>query len=162
MDFERVQKLIESAQNLEDYTLMPPFFGKNKWTLDPTKIVTKSIKTTLPTIPEEEDIKEPPLEKSPKRVQFASYVEVHMRCPVIGKQIHYPSKMIEDQKHENDILKDDLLIAEKRIEQLESKLKLTQQMLSRARTINDTLPLWMLVLLFLSLVISYKYTQMNL
>ena len=163
MDFERIQKLVESAQNLEDYSSRPPFFDKDNWTIDPAKIVTRQPKIVLPTISEEEeeDIREL-LKNEPKSVRFASHVDVHIRCPIINGQARYPSKMIEELKQENDLLKDDLLIMETRVEQLEHKLKHTQRELSRARTINDTLPLLMLVLLFIGLVISYKYTQMNL
>lgn len=144
MDFERIQKIVESAQNLEDYSSRPPFFGKDKWTVDPAKIVIRPPSTHLPTISEEEeeDIKEsvenviktqPKI--STKHIQFASYADVHMRCPIVDKRVHYPSKMIEELKQENTILTDDLLIAEKRIERLESRLKYVQRALIRARTI---------------------------
>ena len=145
----------------------PPFYGKNDWIIDPKKIISRPVHITLETIheEEEEDVKEViKVEQKPreKRVRFASYAEVHMRCPIVDERIRYPSKMIEELKQENALLSDDLLIAEKRIEQLEAKLKRTKRDLYHARTINDTFPLWILVLLFVGLVISYKYAQLNL
>lgn len=143
MDFERIQKIVESAQNLEDYSSRPPFFGKDKWIVDPTKIVTRHPSTHLPTISEEEEGIKESIENviktqpkiSTKHIQFASYADVHMRCPIVDKRVHYPSKMIEELKQENTILTDDLLIAEKRIERLESRHKYVQRALIRARTI---------------------------
>ena len=146
---------------------IPPFFGKNDWIVDPKKIVYRPVHITLETIPEveEEDVKEVikvEQKSGEKHVHFASYAEVHMRCPIVDTRIRYPSKMIEELKQENALLNDDLLIAEKKIEQLELKLRRTKQELSHARTINDTLPLWILVLMLVGLVISYKYAKLNL
>ena len=141
----------------------PPFCRKNDWFVDPKKVVLNPAHS-LPD-EEEEELREvitEAQESVEKSVQFASYVDVHMRCPVIEDHVHYPSKMIEELKHENSLLIDDLLIAEKRIEQLEAKLKRTKQELVHARTINETLPLWILVALFVGLVVAHKYAQLYL
>ena len=156
-----VQDSTSSTKTFDDYDCMPPFFGKDNWTPDPAKIVTRRPKILFQR-PEEKEVIKEPLKNELKRVRFASYVEVHMRCPIINEHVHYPSKMIEELKQENDLLKDDLLIAETRINRLETKLKTTQQKLSRARTINRNLPLWMVLLLFIYLVSLYKYNQTNL
>ena len=154
---------MESLKSID----FPPFYGKNDWIIDPKKIISRPVHITLETIPEEEeeDVKEVikvEQKSREKRVRFASYADVHMRCPIVDTRIRYPSKMIEELKQENALLNDELLIAEKKIEQLELKLKKTKQELYYARTINDTLPLWILVLLLVGLVISYKYAKLNL
>lgn len=159
MSFDLLDLAI-STQPTEEYSSLPPFFGKDRWSIDPTKIVTRpSIIITA------EDVNGS-VENTPKipakRVRFASYVDVHMRCPIIDAQVHYPSKMIEELKQENALLRDDLLIAEKRVEQLESKLKRTQQALTHARTINNTLPVQMVMVLFVILFVAYKFVEMQL
>lgn len=145
-------------------TQIPPFYGKNDWIIDPKKVVYRPVHITLDTVSEEDAKETIKLEQKSreKRVHFASYAEVLMRCPIVDMRIRYPSKMIEELKQENALLSDDLLIAEKRIMQLEAKLKSIKQELSHARTINDTLPLSMLVLLIVGFVLLYKYTQLNL
>ena len=145
----------------------PQFCREIDWIVDPLKVVTKPVKIMLETIPEEEEEDSKEIVKiepkhTEKTVRFASYADVHMKCPIINSRIRYPSKMIEELKQENALLNDDLLIAEKKIERLEAKLRRTQQALSRAHTINDILPLWMLVLLFVWSIILFKYSQMNL
>ncbi len=133
----------------------PPFCCKNDWFVDPKKIVMNPAHVTLNTIPEE--VKEVVIKEvhkpAEKRVKFASYVDVHMRCPIVEDRVRYPSKMIEELKRENSLLSDDLLIAEKRIEQLKAKL-------AHARTIIHTLPLWIL-LLFIWLVVAYVYAHLS-
>lgn len=142
----------------------PPFYGKNDWIIDPEKIVTREAHITLKISPEERKEEAIKVGQKPvkKQVRFASYVDVHMICPVINDHIRYPSKMIEELKQENALLSDELLISEKRNEQLEAKLRRTKQELSHARTINDMMPLWMLVLMMVGSVLLYKYAQLNL
>lgn len=137
----------------------PPFCCKNDWIVDPKKIVSNPAHITMKTISKEkeEEVKEVTKEEQKsikRRVQFSSYVDVYMRCPMIEDRVRYPSKMIEELKRENSLLSDDLLIAEKRIEQLETTL-------AHARTINETLPLWMLVVLLVGLVVAYTYIQLG-
>ena len=155
-----------STRLTEDYSSMPPFFGKDKWIVDPTKIVTRQPKNSLQTTPETENegddktIKNTP--KTPtKHVQFASYADVYMRCPIIDAKVRYPSKMIEELKRENALLKDDLLISEKKAELLEDRLKRTQQELTRAHD-NELLIIIMVSLMTMGLVMYYKYAQMGL
>ena len=160
MDFERIQKLIESAQNLEDYSSRPPFFGKDNWTVDPAKIVTRPSTSMLSSIPEEEeeDVKEtvePVVKTAPKRVRFASYVDVCFRCPADGNVIKYPSKIFADQQQDIE-----LSIKDKRIEELEHKLKRARQELVRAY--DHKLIIIMVSLAFIGLIISYNYTRTNL
>ena len=156
-----------STQKAKKYGFQPPFFGEDRWVIDPIKIVTRPPKNILPVIPEEEEVdidetvKNTP-EMPTKRLRFASYVNVHTRCPIIDAKVRYPSKMIEDLKRENTLLKDDLLITEKRIERLESMLKRTQQALIHAHTINDALAIWLVMMLLAGLIIAYKYIEMNL
>ncbi len=145
----------------------PPFCREIDWIVDPLKVVTRPVKIMLETIPEEEE--EAPKEiikivpkRTEKTVRFATYADVHMRCPIIDSRIRYPSKMIEELKQENALLNDDLLIAEKKIEQLELKLRRTHQALSRTYTINDMLPLWILLFILIGSIIAFKYTQLNL
>ena len=159
MDFERIQKLVESAQNLEDYSSRPPFFGKDNWTVDPAKIVTRPSISMLSSIPEEEeeDVKETVetvVKTPPKRVRFASYVDICFRCPADGNVIKYPSKMFAEPQD------DEIAIKDKRIEELEYKLKRARQELTRAY--DHKLIIIMVSLVFIGLIMSYKYTHMDL
>ncbi len=158
MDFERIQKLVESAQNLEDYATKPPFFGNDKWTIDPAKIVTRPPKMMLPTIQEEEeDVKETVenvVKTPPKRVRFASYVDICFRCPADGNGIKYPSKIFAEPQN------DEIAIKEKRIEELEYKLKQARRELIRAY--DHKLIIILVSLVFIALIMSYSYAHMDL
>lgn len=145
MEFERVQKPVESAQILEDYTSKPPFFGKDKWTIDPEKIVIRHQENSLPTAPEEE-----PVKTTPKRVRFASYVEVYLRCPADKNGIQYPSKSFAKLKQDNTIM-----LKDKRIKELEDSLKQARKELIRAHDYRFIII--MAVVFFIGLVMSYNY-----
>ena len=107
----------------------PPFFGKNEWILDPSKIVQKTAKQTLSTIPKEEkedenSITETSIESPIRRVVFAPYVTVYSS----SKMIH-----TEPLKHKRDntrarlqsmveLLDDEVFIMRYRRKQLLRKL----------------------------------------
>ena len=143
-------------------TAYPPFYGKNEWVLDPRKIVSRPNNFTLETIPEEEeeDMPQAPVieHKTPeKRVRFASYVEVYLRCPVDKYHKQIPSKKVDKMIQENI-----LSIDEKRVKELEYNLIQTQHALSRARTIINLFPLLILLAVFIGLVIYHDHIQSGL
>lgn len=140
-------------------TAYPPFYGKNDWFLDPKKIVSRPANFTLETIPEEEeeDMPQTPVikpETSEKRVKFASYVEVYFRCPVDGNLEPISSKKVDKM-----IQKNALSVNEKRVKELEYKLKQTQHALSHARTIINLFPLLILLSILIGLVIYHDDVQ---
>ena len=149
MSFKRVQELLENAQNLEDFASKPPFFGKDNWTIDPAKIVIKPLENSLPTTPEEEPVKTT-TKTATKRVRFASYVEVYLRCPADKNGIQYPSKSFAKLKQNNTIM-----LKEKRIEELEDSLKQARKELIRAHDYRFLII--MATLVFIGLVMSYNY-----
>lgn len=154
MSSERIQEPIE---NLEDYSSSPPFFGKDKWTIDPTKIVTRPPENSLPTIPEEEEegVKETvktSVKTQPKRVRFASYVEVY---PANRNGIQYRSKSFAELQKDNAIS-----LKERQIEELERKLKRARRELTRAY--DCKLIIIMVSLGFVLLVMSYSYAKVDL
>lgn len=160
MSFEYIQEPNNSIQNIENYSSKPPCFGKDNWTVDPAKIVIKPQTNILPTIPEkeEEDVKEiveNVVKTEPKRVRFASYVDVYLRCPVDKNGIQYPSKKFAKMAQDNL-----LSLKEKRIEELEYKLKQMRQELTREHD-NNILTI-LVSLLVILLVVSYKYANANL
>lgn len=145
MSFERFQESIDSTQTLEDYATKPPFFGKDKWTIDPAKIVTRPPTTSVET----------PVKTTPKHVRFASYVEVYLRCPADKNGIKYPSKEFAELQQDNMIM-----IKDKRIEELEYKLKRARQELIRAH--DYKIIIIMVSVMFIGLVMSYNYINNSL
>lgn len=142
-------------------------YGKNDWILDPSKIVINPRHMALEPIPEEEEeepiqpiiIEQKPVEK---HVHFSPYVNIHVCRPLRKYNTHYPPKVLEELLSSEELLKDELLIADKRIECLENKLKTAINDAARARTMRDKMHIWVLVLILLCTFISLKSYALDL
>jgi hypothetical protein len=150
---------------------MPPFFGKNEWNLDITKIITKPPTIVLPTIPEEEDEMEnpqpevideipdeTPVIKVKTSVHFAPYVLCHKR---IGNANYTykmePSYNTRGRLHRIEMLEDEVFILKRKEEKLMKTIDRKNKRIDQLEAINHILICTPLIVLFIAYVFICKY-----
>ena len=119
----------------------PPFFGKNEWILDPTKIVQKTPKQTFSTFPEEEkrhekSVTETSIENPVRRVVFAPYVTVYSSSKTIHTE---PIKNKHDKTRARlqsmvEVLDDEVFIMRYRKKQLLRKMSVLEETIRDLRS----------------------------
>ena len=146
---------------------MPPFFGKNEWKLDITKIVTRTPVIGLPTIPEaEEEMESPVCENTTKtpiievktRVHFAPYVTCHKRIEGIDYTYKMePSYNPRGRLHQIELLDDEVFILKRREEKLMKMLGRKNKQIDRLETLNHMFTIFPLIFLIIAYVGICKY-----
>ena len=146
---------------------MPPFFGKNEWKLDITKIVSRPNTIGLPTIPEEEDeLKSPVCENTAKTpiievktsVRFAPYVICHKRIEGIDYTYKMePSYNTHGRLHQIELLEDEVFILKNREEKLMKTLDRKNKRIDQLETLNHTFIIFPLIILLIAYTFICQY-----
>ena len=159
----------------QEHASMPPFFGKNIWTVDPRKIVTRAPINMLPTIQEEEDENsayiceeedENPVQTAvitvEKRVRFAPYIIQHTR--INGQDYSYkmePLHVTRARSEKIEMLEDENLILRLENEKLTETLVRKNKRIAKLETANNILTGIPLLVLLVAYVLICGYFSSN-
>ena len=150
--------------DLHETSVMPPFFGKNIWTVDPRKIVTRAPINMLPTVQEEED--ENPVQTAvitvEKRVRFAPYIIQHTR--INGQDYSYkmePLHVTRARSEKIEMLEDENLILRLENEKLTETLVRENKRIAKLETANNILTGIPLLIILLAYVLICWYFSSN-
>ena len=157
--------------DLHETSVMPPFFGKDRWTVDPSKIVTRPHIRALPTIPEEEDEYSAPISDEEdeipvqttvitveKRVRFAPYIIHHTR--INGQDYSYkmePLHVTRARSEKIEMLEDENLIIRLENERLIETIVRKNKRIAKLETANNILTGIPLLVLLVAYVLICEY-----
>lgn len=140
---------------LHETSVMPPFFGKDRWTIDPSKIVTRPPINTRSTR-EEEDKK--PIQTTvitvEKHVRFAPYTICHKR--INGQDYSYkmePLHITRTRSDKLEILEDENLILFLENERLTETLVRKNKRIAKLEASNNILTGIQLLVLLVAYVL---------
>ena len=161
--------------DLHETSVMPPFFGKDRWTVDPRKIVTRQPINTVPTIPEEEDEYSAPICEEEdentvqttvitveKHVRFAPYIIQHTR--INGQDYSYkmePLHVTRARSEKIEMLEDENLILRLENERLTKTLVRKNKRIANLETENIILTGIPLLVLLVAYVLICEYVSSN-
>ena len=139
-------------------TATPPFFDKDKWTLDPAKIVTRTPKQPLSSIPGEENVIVPvqtAVISVKKHIRFAPYDICYKR--INGQDFIYKMEPAYNTRARLELLEDEVFILRLNNEKLTRALERKNKQITKLETINDILFSIPLFVLLIAYWVTCKY-----
>lgn len=152
----------------------PPFFGKNDWVLDPSKIVQRNTINRLPVIPKELSQKATATNAVAvtieKRVKFAPYIICHSH--INGQNYAHKMEPFELSRarsmrveflkleRENELLRDEAFILEHKNGRLMKTIKRKNEQIDHLKAAVRTLLLYSLFVIIMAVyyIIRHSHT----
>lgn len=155
----------------------PPFFGKNDWILDPSKIVQRSPINRLPIIAEGRSQEAANADTNTttttitieKHVKFAPYIICHShingQCYVHKMEPFELSRARSTHNdflklmRENELLRDDAFILEHKNDRLKETIKRKNEQINRLKAANGALLLYPIIVILMATYYILRYSQ---